>query len=106
MYHESKEHLQNFLSSPVGSVQRVSSLDSLLCGFPELERTESEMAGKFDGKVKLEKSGSSVHRIDYYVSVMRLGFALENAVRHFDKVPILFNFISAEKFWINFCSEV
>ena len=86
--HISKTFLGTFMSSPVKSVERRASLDSLFRSFENLVKEEESnlSKGSREGQVKIEKTGSTVNRISYYTLVIRLAFAIENALRHSDQV--------------------
>ena len=91
-HHESKIILEQFLASPVESDDRQTSLQNLFESFERIQKSESENIenpGSKDGRVKVEKTGSSLNRISYFVLVLRLGFALENAVRQFHPVGLM-----------------
>ena len=92
-HHESKEFLDEFIASPARSCTRKSSLKSFIATFEELHKSEIENISKqgsssnnHNVQVKVNKRGSSLNRIRYFVMILRMGFVFENAVRIFDKV--------------------
>ena len=88
------------MSHPARSTERIAALKKMLESYEALEKDEGVKVRDSNqstsgGSVKVEKHGSSLNRIDYYTIILRMGFAFENALRHFDLVTkgLFFNTI-------------
>ena len=79
------------MSHPARSPERMSALKNLLENYRALEQDEGVLVrdssrSSSGGQVEVEKHGSSLNRLNYYTLILRMGFAFENALRHFDPV--------------------
>ena len=88
-YHESKTILEQFLASPTRSDARKAALKSFFESYEQLEKSESANVENLRNKnlsFKSDQSETCLNRISYFVQMVRLGFVVESAARHFDAV--------------------
>ena len=76
------------MGAAVPSAERRAALQQLLDCYEALEKDEATKCEDTlaESKVNLEKTGSAFNRLNYYILILRMGFAVENALRHFDQV--------------------
>lgn len=86
--HASKMFVEQFMGAAVQSTERRAALQHLFDCYETLEKDEAAKCEDTlsESKVNLEKTGSTFNRLNYYIVILRMGFALENALRHFDQV--------------------
>jgi hypothetical protein len=87
-HHASKIFVEQFMGAAVPSVERKTALQQLFDSYEALEKDEAVKCEDTlaESKVNLEKTGSTFNRLNYFILILRMGFAFENALRHFDQV--------------------